>query len=155
DHASAYRERATAYAQELREVDAYIHERVAELDPDRRILITSHDAFGYFGEMYGFEVRGLQGISTATEAGTSDVQELAQFVADRRIPAMFVESSVPPRGIEAVREAVRARGFEVRIGGTLYGDALGGPGSGADTYVGMVRANIDTIVEGLTETAPS
>jgi manganese/zinc/iron transport system substrate-binding protein len=116
---------------------------------DRRVLVTAHDAFNYFGRAYGFEVRGLQGISTATEAGTADVADLARFVAERRIPAMFVESSVPPRSIEAVRAAVRARGFEVRIGGNLYSDALGGPGSGADTYEGMIRHNVDTIVNAL------
>jgi manganese/zinc/iron transport system substrate-binding protein len=95
----------------------------------------------------------LQGISTATEAGTADVRELAAFVAERRLPALFVESSVSPRAIEAVRAAVRARGFEVRIGGSLYSDALGGPDSGADTYEGMIRANVDTVVDGLNGTA--
>ena len=155
DHAGDYHARAVAYEQSLVEVDEYAKERSSELPPERRILITSHDAFGYFGQTYGFEVRGLQGISTAAEAGTADVQELADFVASRRVPAIFVESSVPQRGIEAVREAVRARGFDVRIGGTLYGDALGGPDSGADDYEGMVRANIDTIVDGLKGDPPS
>ncbi len=155
EHADVFASRASEYRKELQEAHAYVHERASSIPEDRRVLITSHDAFGYFGRTYGFEVRGLQGISTATEAGTSDVQDLAQFVAGRRIPAIFVETSVPVRGIEAVREAVRARGFDVRIGGTLYGDALGGPGSGADTYVGMVRSNIDTIVEGLVGSQPS
>lgn len=148
-HAEIYRQNLLAYEQELETVHEYVMTRITEIPPNRRILITSHDAFGYFGRAYGFEVRGLQGISTATEAGASDVQELASFVADRKIPALFVESSVPQRGIEAVREAVRSRNFDVRIGGTLYGDALGGAGSGADSYVGMVRANVDTIVNGL------
>ncbi len=149
DHAEVFVERAGAYRQTLQETHEYVQERVASVPEESRVLITSHDAFGYFGRTYGFDVRGLQGLSTATEAGTSDVQELAAFVAERRIPAIFIETSVPVRGIEAVREAVRARGFDVRIGGTLYGDALGGTGSGADTYVGMVRTNVDTIVEGL------
>ncbi len=114
------------------------------------MVITSHDAFGYFGRAYGFDVRGLQGISTVLEAGAADVQDLAEFVAERRIPAMFVESSVPPRGIEAVREAVRARGFDVEIGGNLFSDALGSPDSPEGDYIGMFRHNIDTIVDALT-----
>ena len=125
--------------------------RVLEVAQRQRVLVTSHDAFGYFGRAYGFDVRGLQGISTAMEAGTADVQNVVELVARRRIAAMFVESSVSPRGIQALREAVRARGFEVTIGGTLYGDALGSPDSQAATYSGMVRHNVDTIVEALTD----
>ena len=153
--APTYTARAAAYADSLDALHAYVEQRAAELPDTSRVLITSHDAFGYFGRTYGFQVRGLQGLSTATEAGTSDVQELAEFVVTHRIPALFVETSVPRRGIEAVREAVRSRGFDVRIGGTLYGDALGGQGSGADDYIGMVRSNIDTIVEGLKPRSPS
>jgi manganese/zinc/iron transport system substrate-binding protein len=92
----------------------------------------------------------LQGISTATEAGTADIQSLAAFIAERRIPAIFVESSVPPRTIQAVQAAVRARGFEVAIGGELFSDALGNPGTEEGTYLGMVRHNIDTVVDALT-----
>ncbi len=141
--------RATEYEDKLMEVDVYVHNRVSEIPEEKRVLITSHDAFGYFGKAYGFEVRGLQGISTVTEAGAADIQNLAQMVAERRIPAMFVESSVSPRGIQAVREAVRDREFDVSIGGTLYGDALGGEATSAATYSGMVRHNIDTIVQAL------
>jgi manganese/zinc/iron transport system substrate-binding protein len=151
ENATHYRERAVAYGAMLVDLDTEVRESLAVIPPEFRVLITSHDAFGYFGRAYGFDVRGLQGISTATEAGTGDVQELAAFVAERRIPAMFVESSISPRGIEAVREAVRDRGFEVRIGGTLYGDALGPAGSPADTYIGMVRTNVSTIIAGLHE----
>ena len=117
--------------------------------PERRVLVTAHDAFNYFGRAYGFEVRGLQGISTASEAGTADVQELAELITNRRIPAVFVESSIPLRTIEAVQAAVRARGFDVRIGGQLYSDAMGTPGTPDGTYIGMVRHNIDTIVGAL------
>ena len=140
---------AEAYRARLVELDAYVRDRSAELPEAGRVLVTAHDAFNYFGAAYGFEVRGLQGISTVTEAGTADVQGLAAFVADRRIPALFVETSVSPRSIEAVRAAVRARGFEVRTGGDLYSDALGGEGSGATTYIDMIRHNVDTIVTGL------
>ena len=148
-HAEGYRQRADAYLAELDSLDAYVREQAARVPAEQRVLVTAHDAFGYFGRAYDFEVRGLQGLSTATEAGTGDVQDLAAFVAERRIPALFVESSVPARSIEAVREAVRSRGFDVRIGGNLYSDALGGAGSGADTYEGMIRHNVDTIVGAL------
>ncbi|MEX0820583.1 MAG: zinc ABC transporter substrate-binding protein [Rhodothermales bacterium] len=150
EHADAYEERLETYLDEMEDVDAYVRRRTAEIPEDKRVVVTSHDAFGYLGRAYGFDVRGLQGISTATEAGTADVQQLAAFVAERRIPALFVETSVSPRGIEAVRQAVRSRGFEVSIGGTLYGDALGEPGTPAGTYLGMMRENIDTIVSSLT-----
>ena len=113
------------------------------------MLVTAHDAFNYFGRAYGFQVRGLQGLSTASEAGTADVQSLAEFIARRRIPAVFVESSIPRRTIEAVQEAVRDRGWDVRIGGSLYSDAMGDPGTPEGTYAGMVRHNIDTLVGAL------
>jgi len=148
-NAEAYRSRALAFVDTLGALDEEIRASLSRVPEEHRVLITSHDAFGYFGRAYDFDVRGLQGISTATEAGTADVQGLAEFVAERRIPSMFIESSISPRGIEAVREAVRARGFDVHIGGTLYGDALGPAGSGADSYTGMVRANTATIVNGL------
>ena len=113
------------------------------------MIVTAHDAFGYFGRAYGYEVIGLQGISTASEAGAKDVQRLADLIATRRIPAIFVESSVSPRTIEAVQEAVRSRGFEVAIGGSLFADAMGSAGTPEGTYVGMVRANVDTITSAL------
>ena len=150
-HAQSYQLRTQAYVEELRDVEAYVRLQASRIPPSARVLVTSHDAFGYFGRAYGFEVHGLQGLSTAIEAGTADVQALAALVASRRIPAMFVESSISPRGIEAVREAVRARGFEVGIGGTLYGDALGAPESPAATYTGMVRHNVDVLVNALTD----
>lgn len=149
ENAEAYAENLKAYQDELTELDTYVRGAVSRIPEERRVLITSHDAFGYFGRAYDVDVRGLQGISTATEAGTADVQALAEFVADRRIPALFVESSVSPKGIEAVREAVRARGYDVAIGGTLYGDALGAPDSPAGNYIGMVRENANTIVQSL------
>lgn len=148
-HAAGYRQRLAGYTARLDSLDRWVRGRVAEVPESQRVLVTAHDAFNYFGRAYGFEVRGLQGISTATEAGTADVQALARFVAERRIPAMFVESSISPRSIQAVQEAVQARGFSVRIGGSLYSDALGSPGSGAETYEGMIRHNVNTIVDAL------
>ena len=147
--AADYRRRLDDYRAELEALDAWVRRRVATVPESSRVLATAHDAFGYFGRAYGLEVRGLQGTSTATEAGTRDVQDLAAFLAERRVPAVFVESSVPPRAVEALRAAVRARGHDVRIGGSLYSDALGDPGGPAATYVGMVRANVTTIVEAL------
>ncbi|MBK9304147.1 MAG: zinc ABC transporter substrate-binding protein [bacterium] len=147
--AADYRRRLDDYRAELDSLDAWVRRRVATVPAPSRVLATAHDAFGYFGRAYGLEVRGLQGTSTATEAGTRDVQDLAAFLAERRVPAVFVESSVPPRAVEALQAAVRARGHDVRIGGSLYSDALGDPGGPAATYVGMVRANVTTIVEAL------
>lgn len=152
--AETYRANAARYAAEIEAADQYVRQQLEVLPDDARVLVTSHDAFGYFGRAYGFEVKGLQGLSTAAEAGTADVADLADFVAEHRVPSLFTESSVSPRGIEAVRAAVRARGFEVRMGGTLYGDALGAPGTPAATYSGMVRSNIDTIIAGLTTPTP-
>jgi manganese/zinc/iron transport system substrate-binding protein len=150
-HAETYRTNAAAYREALDPLDGYVRQRIAEIPDGQRVLITAHDAFSYFGEAYGVQVRGLQGLSTDTEAGTADVQRLAAFVAEQRIPAMFVESSISPRSIEAVQAAVRSRGFDVVVGGTLYSDALGPAGSGADDYVGMITHNVDTMTEALAE----
>ncbi len=148
-HAADYEANAAAYLDELAALDAYVREQTARIPEQQRVLVTAHDAFNYFGRAYGFEVLGLQGISTASEAGTGDVQSLAEFIATRRIPAVFVESSVPVRNIEAVQAAVRNRGFAVTIGGQLFSDALGDAGTPEGTYAGMVRHNIDTIVGAL------
>jgi manganese/zinc/iron transport system substrate-binding protein len=144
-----YAANATAYLAELDELDGWIKARAAEVPAVQRVLVTAHDAFQYFGRAYGFEVRGLLGISTAAEAGTGDIQALAAFIAERRIPAIFVETSVPPRTIQAVQAAVRSRGFEVEIGEPLFSDAMGNPGTPAGSYPGMVRHNVTTIVDAL------
>jgi manganese/zinc/iron transport system substrate-binding protein len=149
DHATGFRERARAYVDELRVLDGWVRERVEALAPDERVLVTAHDAFGYFGRAYGFEVRGLLGVSTASEAGTSDVQKLADFIVEREIPAIFVETSVPRRYVQALQEAVRAQGFAVEIGGSLFSDSLGNPGTAAATYPGTVRENVEIIVTAL------
>ena len=149
DHADGYRARADAYLAELDDLHAYVLEQAGRVPAEQRVLITAHDAFEYFGAAYGFEVRGLQGISTVAEAGTRDVADLADFIVERRIPVVFVESSVSPRAIEAVQAAVRSRGFIVEIGGSLFSDAMGDEGTPEGTYLGMVRHNVDTIVSGL------
>jgi manganese/zinc/iron transport system substrate-binding protein len=147
--AEVYRTNADDYAQRLDSLDQYVATQAQRIPEEQRVLVTSHDAFRYLGQAYDLEVRGLQGISTATEAGTQDVQNLADFVVKRKIPALFVESSVSPRGIEAVRAAVESKGFQVQLGGTLYGDALGSRDSPQGTYIGALRHNIATIVAGL------
>ncbi|WP_369284064.1 metal ABC transporter solute-binding protein, Zn/Mn family [Oscillibacter sp. GMB15532] len=149
DGKSDYDANLDAYLKELEETDTYIQTRAAELPEGQRVLVTAHDAFQYFGKAYGFEVRGLQGISTDAEAGTADVSDLANFIVERQIKAIFVESSVPPKTIEALQAAVKAKGFDVAIGGELYSDSLGDADSGAGTYTLTVKANIDTIVDAL------
>ena len=143
--AAVYQENARRYLSELNALDDYVRTQAGRIPPEKRVLVTAHDAFGYFGQAYGFEVRGLQGISTSAEAGTADVQALARMIAERQIPAIFIESSIPQRNVEAVQAAVGARGFQVQIGGELFSDAMGSPGTPAGTYIGMVRHNIDTI----------
>ena len=149
DNAAAYEANAAAYLADLEELHAYVSEQAERVPEQRRVLITAHDAFSYFGQAYGFEVFGLQGISTESEASTADVQELANFIVDKEIPAIFVESSVPVRTIDAVQAAVAAQGFEVDIGGSLFSDAMGNADTPEGHYTGMVRHNIDTIVSSL------
>ncbi len=144
-----YEANMQAYLAQLDELDTYIQEQIATVPEGSRVLITAHDAFGYFGEQYGVEVRGLQGTSTAAEAGAADVQELAAFLAERKIKAIFVESSVPPATIEAVQKATQAQGWDVQIGGQLFSDAMGQAGTPEGTYIGMVKFNVDTIVKAL------
>jgi manganese/zinc/iron transport system substrate-binding protein len=137
------------YMVELDELHEYVKSRVNELPEDKRILITAHDAFEYFGSTYGFKVKGLQGISTASEAGTGDVRELADFIVEHEIGAIFIESSVPKKNVEALQEAVEARDFQVEIGGELFSDSLGSEGTEAETYIGTVKSNVNTIVDAL------
>lgn len=148
-NAAVYSDNLETYLAQLDELEQYIEGRISEVDPKQRVLITAHDAFRYFGNAYTFTVKGLQGISTDAEAGTADVSDLATFISENKIKAIFVESSVPPKNIEALQEAVRAQGFEVKIGGELYSDSLGDTNSGHDTYVQTFKANIDTIVNAL------
>lgn len=149
DGAEVYRANAAAYIAEIKRLDAYVKSRTLEIDARVRVLVTAHDAFNYFANRYGLEVRGLQGISTESEASTADVQELARFISERGIPAVFIESSVPDQGVQAVIEAAAARGHSVTIGGEIFSDAMGEEGTEEGTYLGMIRHNIDTIVEAL------
>ncbi len=148
-NASFYQSNETVYQQQLDELHAYVQQRIAEIPASQRILITAHDAFGYFGKAYAIEVRGLQGISTLSEFGLQDVSALVQTIVDRKIKAVFVETSVSQKSIEAVVAGCKARGHEVKIGGSLYSDALGKENTPEGTYIGMVKANVNTIVEAL------
>ena len=148
-NAADYAANAEALLQELDELHAYVQSQAARVPAEQRVLVTAHDAFHYFGRTYGFDVRGLQGISTASEAGTADVQQLANFIVEHEIPAIFIESSVPIRNVEALQAAVAAKGHQVEIGGELFSDAMGDPGTPEGTYVGMVRHNVDTIIAAL------
>lgn len=143
--ADQYRKNGAIYAQRLEELHLWVQGQVEKIPSEQRILVTAHDAFGYFGQAYGVEVLGLQGISTVAEYGVNDVNRLVDLIVSRKVKAIFVESSVPQRSIEAVQEGCRARGLAVEIGGTLYSDAMGGPDSGADSYIGMVQSNVKTI----------
>lgn len=149
EHQEDYRANAAQYLAELRELDAYARERIATIPRDRRVLITAHDAFGYFGRAYDIEVMGLQGISTASEYGAQDLARLVDVIVQRQVKAVFVESSISPKSIEALVRGVEGRGGQVKIGGQLYSDAMGEAGTPEGTYVGMVRHNVNTITEAL------
>lgn len=148
-HAEEYRRSADAYLEELASLHTFAKERFTEIPEHNRVLVTAHDAFGYLGDAYGLEVVGLQGISTDTEVGLKDIQDLVSFLVERGIKAVFVESSLSPRSIEAVVQGASSRGHQVRIGGELFSDALGEAGTPEGTYIGMVKHNVNTIVESL------
>lgn len=149
ENAETYLQNWEAYAMLLEELDAYVMEQVETVPEQQRVLVTAHDAFGYFGERYGFEVYGIQGMSTASEASAADIQDMADFLTEREIPAIFVESSVPHSTIEALEKATESRGWKVSIGGELFSDAMGEQGTPEGTYEGMIRHNIDTIAAAL------
>lgn len=149
DCAEAVRERAHAFAAEAQALHGWIDEAVATVPEGRRVLVTAHDAFAYYGRAYGLEVVGVQGISTEAEAGVADVRSVAETVVARGVPALFVESTVNPRTVRAVLDAVERRGHEARLGGELYADALGEAGTPAGTYLGMLHANTEAIVTAL------
>lgn len=144
-----YKANEGLYLNKLNVLQSKIKNIIETLPKEKRILVTAHDAFNYFGKSYDFEVVGLQGLSTATEAGVKDVQKLSAFIIDKNIKAIFVESSVPKRTIEALQAAVKSKGHEVVIGGTLYSDALGSAKTVEGTYIGMFEYNVNTIVNAL------
>ncbi len=146
---TAFEANRDAYLEKLKALRTELSLKVEELPKEKRILVTAHDAFNYFGRTFDFEVVGLQGLSTATEAGVKDVQRITQFIIENDIKAVFIESSVPRRTVEALQAAVKDQNHEVKIGGELYSDALGSAGTVEGTYIGMYQHNVNTIVNAL------
>ncbi|MBY6276688.1 metal ABC transporter solute-binding protein, Zn/Mn family [Symbiobacterium thermophilum] len=149
DGQSTYEQNARAYLDELAELDEWVRAELATVPAARRVLVTAHDAFGYFGRAYDVEVAGLQGISTAVEYGLADLERTIDLLVGRQIKAVFIESSVPRSAIEALVAGAAARGHAVTIGGELFSDAMGAEGTPEGTYVGMIRHNVRTIADAL------
>jgi manganese/zinc/iron transport system substrate-binding protein len=149
-HKDDYTKNALAYANKLTDLDRWAREELAKVPKEQRVLVTAHDAFRYFGRAYDVEVRGIQGISTESEAGVREINELVEFIAKRKVKAVFVESSVSEKNVQALIEGCRnGHGHTVRIGGELFSDAMGPPGTPEGTYEGMIRHNVSTIVRAL------
>ncbi len=150
-----FRENADAYFDELDRLADYARETTATVPDESRVLLTAHDAFGYFGQAYGFEVVGIQGISTQSEAGLSRIRTLVDMLVDRDVQAVFVESSVSDRNIRALIEGAVSRGHEISLGGELFSDAMGKEGSYEGSYIGMIDHNVTTITRALGGEAPA
>ncbi|MFN5943602.1 MAG: metal ABC transporter solute-binding protein, Zn/Mn family [Phycisphaerae bacterium] len=148
-NAEKFAANANEYKIILADLDTWVREQIATIPQERRVLVTAHDAFGYFGRAYGIEVQGIQGLSTESEASLSDINRLVDELTKRKVPAVFVETSISPKNIEALVQGAKARGHDVRIGGSLFSDAMGEAGTAQGTYVGMVRHNVTQIVEAL------
>lgn len=154
DHAAEYRANAAAYLKQLEALDAYARTSIQSIPEQQRVLVTAHDAFGYLGRACGLKVRGIQGISTESEAGVKDINDLVEFIVANRIKAVFVETSVADKNVRALVEGAAARGHQVRIGGKLFSDAMGPPGTYEGTYIGMIDHNVTTITRALGGEAP-
>jgi manganese/zinc/iron transport system substrate-binding protein len=148
-NAAAYRANAARYMARLESLDSWVRAQIASIPRPQRLLITAHDAFGYFGRAYDIEVHGIQGLSTESEAGLQDLQRLVDLIVSRQVRAIFVETSVADKNVRALVEGARARGHSVEIGGELFSDAMGAPGTPEGTYVGMIEHNVRTIVRAL------
>lgn len=149
-----YEANAAAYRAKLAALDEYARRVLSTVPESARVLVTAHDAFNYFGRRYGFEVRGIQGLSTESEAGVSDIEALVALLVERRIPAVFVETTVADRNIRALISGAAARGHAVAIGGSLFSDAMGPSGAYEGTYIGMIDHNVTTIARALGGRAP-
>ncbi|MFG0289052.1 MAG: metal ABC transporter solute-binding protein, Zn/Mn family [Rhodopirellula sp. JB044] len=154
EHAGEFQAAAKAYQEGLKPITEYAKERLGAIPEDQRILITSHDAFGYLGRAYGLRVMGVQGISTDSEAGLRRVNELVDLLVEKKLPAVFIESSVSQKSIEALIEGAASRGVTVKVGGMLYSDAAGQGGTYEGTYEGMVDHNVTVIARSLGGEAP-
>ncbi|MCA8998121.1 MAG: zinc ABC transporter substrate-binding protein [Planctomycetaceae bacterium] len=155
DHAAEFQANAAAYRETLEQLHEFGKQVIGSIPENRRLLITSHDAFNYFGRAYGVDVQGVQGLSTESEAGLQRINELVELLVAREVKAVFVESSVSPKNIEALVEGVRSRGHEIEIGGELYSDAMGAAGTYEGTYIGMLDHNLTKISQALGGDAPA
>lgn len=155
DHANQFKENFLIYQKELAALDQYARDTFATIPAEQRVLVTAHDAFSYLGKAYGIEVRGLMGISTDSEAGSKDINDLTDYLVSKKIPAIFIESSVSEKDVKAVIEGAAQQGHTVKIGGELFSDAMGQPGTYEGTYIGMMDHNITTIVNALGGSAPA
>lgn len=153
-HCKAYQMNALAYKEKLVDLNEYAKKSIASIPKVKRVLVTAHDAFNYFGRAYGIEVIGIQGLSTESEAGIDDVNRLVDMLVERGITAVFVESSVSDRNVKALIEGAASRGHEVNIGGELFSDAMGEAGTYEGTYIGMIDHNITTLTRALGGEAP-
>ncbi len=151
---ATYRANGDRYREALRELDDYARRIVTTIPADRRVLITAHDAFNYFARAYGVEVEGIQGLSTESQAGLKRIEQLVAMLVERNIAAVFVETSVSEKNIRALVEGALARGHDVSVGGSLFSDAMGAPGTYEGTYLGMIDHNATTIARALGGTAP-
>lgn len=154
-HAEEYRANAEAYRSKLSELHAYVQQVVGTIPDGQRYLITAHDAFGYFERAYGIQVKAAQGMSTESEAGVADINELVDFMVEKQIPALFVETTVADQNLKAVLEGAASKGQTVKIGGELFSDAMGKPGTYEGTYLGMIDHNATTITNALGGEAPT
>ena len=149
EHKLDYIKTAEVYKKQLEQLDQESRQKVQTIPIGQRILITAHDAFRYFGKAYGVQVLGVQGISTESEAGLKEINGLVGLIVQHHLPAVFIESSVSPKNVEALLEGAKSRGATVKLGGELYSDALGEKGTPEGTYTGMIQHNVKTIVEAL------
>jgi manganese/zinc/iron transport system substrate-binding protein len=154
DNASFYRQNAEGYRADLAELDSYARTVIAGIPAEQRYLVTAHDAFEYFGRAYGIEVHSVVGITTESEAGVEDINHLVDFLVENRIPAVFVETSVSERNINAVIEGAAGQGWQVHKGGTLFSDAMGAEGTYEGTYIGMLDHNATVVARALGGDAP-
>ena len=154
DNASSYKTNADAYREKLAALDSYAKKSISSIPEGRRVLVTAHDAFSYMARAYGLEVRGIQGLSTESEAGVKDIEDLVAFLVEKRIPAVFVETSVSDKNVRALIEGANARGHKIAVGGELFSDAMGPAGSYEGTYMGMIDHNVTTITRALGGEAP-
>ncbi|ADR20693.1 manganese transporter [Marivirga tractuosa] len=145
-----YTKNTDQYSLQLDSLDKAVKSQINVIPKSKRVLVTAHDAFAYFGRAYGVDVRGLQGISTLSEFGLRDVSNLVDYIVENEIPAIYTETSVSEKAIKAVLEGSKSKGHDVVIGGSLYSDAMGEYGTFEGTYIGMVHSNVEKIVSGLT-----